>query len=137
MSSQLTTRIGAYGLILRPQQLLLCRISGHIERWAGSWTLPGGGIESDEDPEDTMVREVREETGLDVRATGVAGMDLLELPSGSATTHSLRVIYFTEVVGGVLANEVDGSTDLCAWHDLEAVGGLPVVELVETALTFL
>ena len=84
-----------------------------------------------------MVREVREETGLEVRATGVAGMDLLELPSGSATTHSLRVIFRTEVVGGVLANEVDGSTDLCEWHDLDAVGALSIVELVETALTFL
>lgn len=137
MTTPLTTRIGAYGLILREQQILLCRISERIEQSAGFWTLPGGGLESDEDPEDAMVREVREETGLDVRSKGVAGMDLLELPTGSATTHSLRVVYFTEVVDGTLEHEVDGSTDLCEWHDLDAVAMLPVVELVETALTFL
>ena len=31
------------------------------------WTLPGGGIENNEIPEQTIVREVKEETGLDVK----------------------------------------------------------------------
>jgi 8-oxo-dGTP diphosphatase len=30
------------------------------------WTLPGGGIDSNETPEQAIVREVKEETGLDV-----------------------------------------------------------------------
>jgi 8-oxo-dGTP pyrophosphatase MutT (NUDIX family) len=32
----------------------------------GLWSLPGGRIEADEFPEQAVVREVREETGLDV-----------------------------------------------------------------------
>ena len=30
------------------------------------WTLPGGGVDKDETPEQAAVREVKEETGLDV-----------------------------------------------------------------------
>lgn len=33
--------------------------------WSDGWILPGGAVESDESPEATARREVREETGLD------------------------------------------------------------------------
>ncbi len=36
----------------------------------GSWTLPGGRLEPDESFEEAVTREVREETGLDVRVVG-------------------------------------------------------------------
>lgn len=35
------------------------------------WDLPGGGREGDETPEQTMIREVREEVGLDLTAVPV------------------------------------------------------------------
>ena len=107
-----STRIAAYGVVLRLDQILVCRISTRVSEWAGRWTLPGGGIEFGEDPAEAMVREVREETGLLVRATGVAGIDSLVVPDGGVAKHSLRIIYFAEVLGGSLTNEVDGSTDL-------------------------
>jgi 8-oxo-dGTP diphosphatase len=37
------------------------------------WTFPGGKIEAGESPVDAAVRETLEETGLQVRATGVSG----------------------------------------------------------------
>ena len=52
-------------------RLLLVR-RGH-DPHRGSWSLPGGRIETGESPEQAVVREVREETGLDVlpeRAVG-------------------------------------------------------------------
>jgi ADP-ribose pyrophosphatase YjhB (NUDIX family) len=38
------------------------------------WALPGGGHDAGESISDTVVREVKEETGLDVEVTGVVGL---------------------------------------------------------------
>jgi len=84
-----------------------------------------------------MVREVREETGLVVRPAGVAGIDSIVFPDGTPPTHGLRIIYRTEILGGVLRSEVDGSTDLCEWHRIDAVRSLPIVELVDRGLNLL
>ena len=41
---------------------------------SGNWSLPGGVMEIGESIGDAVVREVREETGLDVELTGVVGL---------------------------------------------------------------
>lgn len=103
----------------------------------GFWTLLGGGIDFGEDPSDAMVREVQEETGLHVRSRGIAGVDSLVVPGGGSAIHSHRIVYLTEVVGGALAAEVNGSTDLCEWHDIDGLQALPLVCLVRSGLPYL
>jgi len=137
MSENTTTRIAAYGLVVRERRILLCRVSPRVTEWAGSWTLPGGGIDFGENPAEAMVREVQEETGLRVRPAGIAGIDSVVVPHGSSATHSIRIIYFAEMLGGTLSNERDGSTDLCAWHDVGALQSLPMVDLVKRGLSLL
>jgi 8-oxo-dGTP pyrophosphatase MutT (NUDIX family) len=38
------------------------------------WALPGGGMDVGEAMAETVVREVKEETGIDVEVTGVVGI---------------------------------------------------------------
>jgi mutator protein MutT len=45
---------------------------------AGTWTILGGKLEEGEEPEQAAEREVREETGLVVRALGLLGEVYLE-----------------------------------------------------------
>ncbi len=60
----------AFALILDDQsRLLLCR-----RRKDGKWNLPGGHVDSKEPPWETVVREVREEIGLDVRVERLLGV---------------------------------------------------------------
>jgi 8-oxo-dGTP diphosphatase len=46
----------------------------------GRWTLPGGWVEPGETPEQAVVREIKEETGLDVHVGAVAGR--VRVPAG-------------------------------------------------------
>lgn len=65
----------------------------------GFWTLPSGFIEFHESPEDCLLREVKEETDLDVKIT-----DLFGVYSGNddPRTPVVLVVYNTEVTGGKL-----------------------------------
>ncbi len=60
-SDRLTFRPAAYALILHDGKILLLKM-----RYTGKYHLPGGGIQIGERMEDTLKRETREETGIDV-----------------------------------------------------------------------
>ena len=112
--SEQRTRVAAYGLIVRGDEILLCRLSAVVPTHQGKWTLPGGGIEFGESPEAAMVREVEEETGLVVEPGRLATVDSIVIVDDDGIHHhSLRVIYFATVTGGELKSELDGTTDLC------------------------
>lgn len=138
-------RVAAYALALREgpsgPEVLLTRNSV-LGPHPGDWTLPGGGIDHGEEPRATVVREVREETGLDCTAG-----DVLEVTSshfeGTAPSgrredfHALQVVFAAEVSGGdPTVVETGGTTDAAAWVPLDEVGAdrYPVRDLVHTAL---
>ena len=66
-------RVAAYALILRDDRILLTRLASRISA-DEKWHLPGGGVDHGENPRDALVREIREETGLDVEVTGLVGI---------------------------------------------------------------
>lgn len=129
MKSQ-RTRIGAYVLIHDSGRILLCRIGPELARWAGAWTLPGGGLDFGEQPAVAMVREVEEETGLLVEPVSVALVDSICDRSGSDDYHGIRIIYEARVLRGELRHEAAGSTDRCEWHDLRG----PLGDLAEVGI---
>jgi 8-oxo-dGTP diphosphatase len=110
-------RVGAYGMCRDDQdRVLLTRNSGASE-FPGLWGLPGGGVEQGEHPDDAVVREFREETGLDVRLLGLHEVtaDVSRLPGTGDLEHIDRIIYDVVPCGGELRNEAAGTTDLVAW----------------------
>ncbi|MBI4406383.1 NUDIX domain-containing protein [Candidatus Micrarchaeota archaeon] len=54
------------GALFKNDKLLVVRRSGDKKHFAGKWEIPGGKVEFGEDPVETLKREFREETGLDI-----------------------------------------------------------------------
>jgi 8-oxo-dGTP diphosphatase len=143
MTGNRVQRVAAYAVIVRDAQILLSRLAPRVSR-AELWTLPGGGLDHGEDPRDAVVREVREETGLDVTIGSTARTYSLHLPDTwrrgrRVDAHSLRIVYD----GWVPIDspeprvvEVDGSTIEAAWRPVRDVldGTVPVVAMVKEAL---
>ena len=67
--------------------LILTRRSSQLRDHAGQWALPGGRIDAGETPEQTALREMREEVGLALDADTVIGrLDDFVTRSGYAIT---------------------------------------------------
>ncbi len=129
------TRLAAYGIVTHDDEVLLVRASSRSDV-PGTWWLPGGGVEFGEHPEDAVVREVREETGLDVEVAGPPRIlsDLMSVPARNLDLHSVRLCYSVTVRGGELRDEIDNTTDTASWLTRAEADALPLRPFVRTAL---
>jgi len=133
MSKQHTS-VRAYGVLLDEGRVALVR-SSNPRHVPPLWWLPGGGIEFGEAPEDTLVREFFEETGLHVRDPKLLGVtsDLRHRDNGDRV-HTVRIIFSVELAGGELSDEVHGTTDHAAWFDLSGLDSLNVADYAMAAI---
>lgn len=113
-------RPGVSAIIVGPAGLLLQRREDN-----GLWGLPGGAVEPGESVHEAVVREVREETGLEVAPGRLIGVysapdigQVVTYPDGN-TIHYVSSSFVCTIVGGVLACG-DESTAL-EWFDPEAL----------------
>jgi 8-oxo-dGTP diphosphatase len=136
-------RVAAYALVLRGDKILLTRLASRISV-DEKWHLPGGGVDHGENPRDALVREIREETGLEAEVGDTARVYSAHLPSmwrkGRRWDYqALRIVYDAWVPVDApepRVVEVDGSTVDVAWHPVADVvsGALPVTDIVTESL---
>lgn len=130
-------RVSSYALIIRDEHILLA-LTAPGYPGAGSWTLPGGGLDWGEHPEAAMHRELYEETGLTGRVVSLLGIDSFSLErkvdGRLVGFHALRVVYLVDAKGDPQVTEADGSVSESRWIPMEQVAEVPVVELVSRAL---
>ncbi len=132
------TRLGSYAVVLDDEdRILLCRLSAD-EVEAGAWTLPGGGVEFGEHPDETVIRELEEEAGLTGRIDDVLGIFskvyLRSRAAAGADLHFIGILYRVAPVGGALRDEIEGSTDTCAWLRPDELPALRIVGVARHAI---
>jgi ADP-ribose pyrophosphatase YjhB (NUDIX family) len=88
----------AGALIVRDRRVLLVRRA--IEPFKDYWDIPGGFLEPGEHPLDGMLREVREETGLDVRVIKLFGVYMDHYDNNGREIFTLNHYYVVEPTGG-------------------------------------
>ncbi|MGI8968458.1 MAG: NUDIX hydrolase [Chloroflexota bacterium] len=91
--------------------------------------LPGGHLNWRESPEMAAVREVREETGLEIELSGLLGVVSGEKGAGEAGI--VRVLYSATATGGTLTSSGEGEA---SWADIQSVAATdsrdaPIVRL--------
>ena len=90
----LDPKVAAVALVTLDGKLVLIRRA--TEPAIGRWSFPSGYVDRGEAVEKAAVREVKEETGLDVELTGFVGL------YSSAGNQVVLAAYSAEVIGGKL-----------------------------------
>jgi ADP-ribose pyrophosphatase YjhB (NUDIX family) len=93
-------KVAVVALVEDQGKLLLVRRRFNPEK--GKWALPAGFVDDGEDPALAVVREVREETGLEIAVTG-----LLNVSAGTGRTGASIIITYTATVTGGTAHPQD------------------------------
>ena len=120
-------------LLHLPTVAALCRDnSGRIllvrQKDSGKWSTPGGAIEPGESPEQAAIREVREETGLDISVDGlrtaVGGPEYRTIYANGDELSFVALVYDATVTGGEPTPD-DEETSEVAWFAIEELDELP------------
>jgi 8-oxo-dGTP diphosphatase len=116
-------RVAAYAVVRdEAARILLCHIAPSVGV-GDLWTLPGGGLRFGESPATGVLRELTEETGYDGAIECLLDVTdrLFHHVDGADRMHAIRILYRVRLTGGERRDEVDGSSDRCAWFtDAEA-----------------
>ena len=112
-------RVPCVGAVIRDEAGRILLIKRGHEPGKGLWSVPGGRIEPGETDEQAVVREVREETGLEVECGPLLGA--IERPGLAGTILQIRD-YHAVVTGGELAAGDDAAD--ARWVTPEEASGL-------------
>jgi 8-oxo-dGTP pyrophosphatase MutT (NUDIX family) len=112
----------ATAFVLRDGAVLLtCRSDN------GNWSMPGGAHDPGESLSMTAVRETKEETGIDVTLTGVAGIytdprHVIHYTSNDEVRQEFTIVYRAEYVSG--EPTTSSETTIVKWVPVADIDGL-------------
>lgn len=123
VTGEIVVGVGAVIWNDRKEVLLIRRTK---EPRIGQWSLPGGKIEKGESLEDALLREVLEETGLEVEILGLAGVaeTIDDRGAGAGGRHYVLIDYGTRAVSGEAKATSDAAD--ATWFAFSDLASLPL-----------
>ncbi len=126
-ASQIRIRVAA--ILLEGNRLLLVK---HEKEGRAYWLLPGGGVEYGESLSQALVRELREETSLEIAPGAVVLLNDSIAPHGGR--HIVNVYFTAKALGGTLSMGSDPRVVAAAFVPLEKLQELQLYPDVREAL---
>jgi 8-oxo-dGTP diphosphatase len=132
-TSELQWRPAAYAIVIKNTSILLLKQHG------GAYDLPGGGVKLGEDPQQAVLRECKEETGINASSPTILGSEstfFRASHSDNMSYHSILMYYACKYTGGKLSTKgldahekqyVEGAE----WVKLSALEGIKVSSTVD------
>jgi len=91
--------IGCGALIVNDKnETLLIKRTSKSQNEAGFWSKPGGTVEFNEKVEDAIIREIKEELGIDIELTKLLGFTNHIL--NSENQHWVAINYLAKIISG-------------------------------------
>jgi ADP-ribose pyrophosphatase YjhB (NUDIX family) len=115
-----TPKVDVRGVVFQDGKILLVQ-----ERSDGMWTLPGGWADVGDSPADAVIREIREESSFQTRATKLlALLDRNRHRHPPDLHHIYKVFIRCEIIGGSPTTS----------HEIQGVGFFAADEIPELSL---
>ena len=120
--------VGVRALIFKDNKILLVR-----HTYIDGWYLPGGGVNAHESAHQAVVREVREEVGIEITNLRYFKSQPWPFPN------SLMIAYFADYAGGTITPD-PSEIEAADWFSRDALPLLPdpvsiARQLIEAALS--
>jgi ADP-ribose pyrophosphatase YjhB (NUDIX family) len=113
----------AVGAVIRDATGRILLVRHRAERggfWQGKWICPGGKLEQGETLVEGALREIREETHLDVKISSILPpFETIFRDQGRVVLHVVYVDFLAELVGGELVPDDDVAE--AEWWDRETL----------------
>jgi ADP-ribose pyrophosphatase YjhB (NUDIX family) len=95
-------KVSAIAFVREGERTLL--IKRGMSPGKGKWALAGGFVDAGEDPQATVIRELREETGLEIAVAGL--LDVFH------TDGVITIAYSARIIGGTI-HAGDDAAEVC------------------------
>jgi len=115
----ITPKVGVNGVVFSDDGKILLERRTDDNQWA----IPGGWAEVGESPEESVKREIYEETGLNVEVKGIIDI-FTRLPGQYGQPHTTyHILFHCESIGGELKKSFESLevgfynyNEVCEWH---------------------